>query len=88
MASDSTTRVSTALPIAEPAFKGVVGKTYKDSTADFPQPVRPLEGAPNILLFWWTISASAEPRSSAVWCQRRTSTDSVCRVRTAVIVDA
>jgi arylsulfatase A-like enzyme len=50
MASNSTTRVSTALPIAEPAFKGVVGKTYKDSTSDFPQPVRPPEGAPNILL--------------------------------------
>jgi hypothetical protein len=50
MASNPVTRDSTALPITEPAFTGVVGKTYKDSTSDFPQPISPPKGAPNVLL--------------------------------------
>jgi arylsulfatase len=39
-----------ALPLPPQPFTGVVGKTYKDSKSDFPQPARPPEGAPNVLL--------------------------------------
>src|SRR6201989_1196905 len=38
----------TSLPLPEPEFKGVIGKTYKDSKADWPKPDAPPEGAPNI----------------------------------------
>lgn len=38
------------LPVPALAFKGVVGKTYKDSKSDFPQPVTPPAGAPNVLI--------------------------------------
>ncbi|MGB0388440.1 MAG: arylsulfatase [Ardenticatenaceae bacterium] len=34
----------------EPAFQGVVGRTIEDSTAWWPKPVRPPEGAPNVLM--------------------------------------
>ncbi|TWT61680.1 arylsulfatase [Rubinisphaera italica] len=40
----------TAIPLADPAFKGVVRQTFNDSTADYPQPIRAPEGAPNVLL--------------------------------------
>ncbi len=39
-----------ALPIPDPAFKGKIGKTYKDSKADFPQPIKAPSGAPNVVL--------------------------------------
>ncbi len=38
------------LPIPDPVFKGKIGKTYKDSTPDYPLPVRAPEGSPNVLL--------------------------------------
>ena len=38
------------LPIPDPAFKGKIGETYKDSTPDYPQPVKAPAGAPNVLL--------------------------------------
>lgn len=38
------------LPSPTPPFKGVIGQTYKDSKSDFPQPVTPPRGAPNVLL--------------------------------------
>jgi arylsulfatase A-like enzyme len=38
------------LPIPDPAFKGKVGETYKDSTPDYPQPVKAPAAAPNVLL--------------------------------------
>ena len=34
----------------EPEFQGVVGRTIHDSTAWWPKPVRPPEGAPNVLM--------------------------------------
>ena len=34
----------------EPTFGGVVGRTIEDSTAWWPEPVRPPEGAPNVLM--------------------------------------
>ncbi len=40
----------TQLPQPDPAFKGKIGKTYKDSTPNFPQPVKAPKGAPNVLL--------------------------------------
>ena len=38
------------LPKPDPAFKGKVGETYKDSTPDFPQPVKAAKGCPNVLI--------------------------------------
>ena len=36
----------TQLPKPDPAFKGKIGETYKDSTPDYPQPVKAPEGQP------------------------------------------
>ena len=38
------------LPKPDPAFKGKIGETYKDSTASFPQPATAAKGSPNVLL--------------------------------------
>lgn len=38
------------LPIPAPAFNGKIGKTYKDSTPDYPQPLAAPAGTPNVLL--------------------------------------
>ncbi|HVL13575.1 MAG TPA: arylsulfatase [Gemmata sp.] len=38
------------LPKPDPAFKGKIGETYKDSTPDYPLPVKAPKGAPNVLL--------------------------------------
>jgi arylsulfatase len=38
------------LPKPEPAFKGTIGTTYKDSKADFPKPLQAPAGAPNVLI--------------------------------------
>ena len=38
------------LPHPDPLFKGKIGETYKDSTPDYPQPVKAPKGAPNVLL--------------------------------------
>jgi arylsulfatase A-like enzyme len=40
----------TQLPQPDPEFKGKIGETYKDSTPDYPQPLKPPQGAPNVLL--------------------------------------
>lgn len=40
----------TSLPLPTPSFGGTVGETYKDSHSDFPQPVTPPAGAPNVLI--------------------------------------
>lgn len=39
-----------ALPKADPAFKGKIGQTYKDSTPSYPLPVTAPKGSPNVLL--------------------------------------
>jgi arylsulfatase A-like enzyme len=38
------------LPQPDPAFKGKVGETYKDSTPSYPQAVKAPKGSPNVLL--------------------------------------
>ena len=38
------------LPKPDPAFKGKIGETYKDSSPDYPRPVTAPKGAPNVLL--------------------------------------
>ncbi len=38
------------LPRPDPAFKGKIGETYKDSTPSFPQSVTAAKGSPNVLL--------------------------------------
>src|SRR5262245_42287502 len=40
----------TQLPKPDPAFKGKIGETYKDSTPDYPQAVKAPKGAPNVLV--------------------------------------
>ena len=38
------------LPKPDPAFKGKIGETYKDSTPSYPLPVKAPKGSPNVLL--------------------------------------
>jgi thiol-disulfide isomerase/thioredoxin len=38
------------LPIPDPSFKGKIGKTFADSTPDFPPGVTAPEGAPNVVV--------------------------------------
>lgn len=38
------------LPLPEPEFKGKIEKTFEGSEQDYPQPVTPPKGAPNVLL--------------------------------------
>ena len=40
----------TSLPLPEPPFKGVVGKTYVDSKEDWPAVPKPPDGAPNVVV--------------------------------------
>jgi arylsulfatase A-like enzyme len=40
----------TSLPLPEPPFKGVIGKTYIDSKEDWPAVPKPPEGAPNVVV--------------------------------------
>lgn len=35
---------------SDAGFQGKIGKSYKDSTSDFPQPVKPPKDAPNVLV--------------------------------------
>lgn len=48
--STPSTAERTQLPTPEPAFKGKIGETYKDSLQDFPQPLKAPEGAPNVVV--------------------------------------
>ena len=43
-------RAQEVLPHPEPPFKGKIGRTVKESTADFPKEVQAPAGAPNVLL--------------------------------------
>jgi arylsulfatase A-like enzyme len=38
------------LPIPEPKFKGKIGKTYKESKSDWPDPPKAPDGAPNVVI--------------------------------------
>jgi arylsulfatase len=38
------------LPKPDPEFKGKIGKTFKDSTPSYPQPVKAKPGSPNVLI--------------------------------------
>jgi len=40
----------TVLPVPEPAFKGKIGTTLKDSKPDFPKQIQAPAGAPNVLI--------------------------------------
>jgi arylsulfatase len=40
----------TVLPLAEPKFGGVIGKTYTESKAEWPKVPTPPQGAPNIVI--------------------------------------
>lgn len=44
-------RAPVVLPMTEPTFQGDIGRTFKDSDPpQFPQPVRPPKGAPNVVV--------------------------------------
>jgi arylsulfatase A-like enzyme len=49
-AQDEKALLSRQLPKPDPQFKGKIGETYKDSTPDYPTPVKAPKGAPNVLL--------------------------------------
>ena len=40
----------TVLPMPLPPFEGVIGRTYKESTEDWPKLPTPPEGAPNVVV--------------------------------------
>lgn len=40
----------TVIPLAEPKFGGVIGKTYKESEAEWPKLPAPPEGSPNVIV--------------------------------------
>ena len=47
----ASSRAQDVLPLPEERFNGNVGRTYKDSDPPvFPQPARPAEAAPNIVV--------------------------------------
>lgn len=48
--SEEGYKLEGVLPHSEQPFKGKIGKTAKESTPDFPQPIEAPKGAPNILL--------------------------------------
>ncbi len=49
-AQDKRTPAGPQLPPPDPAFRGKVGKTLKDSTPNYPQPLKAAQGAPNVLI--------------------------------------
>jgi arylsulfatase A-like enzyme len=50
LALGQSTDQRSRLPIPDPSFKGKIGKTFADSTPDFPQGVTAPQGAPNVVL--------------------------------------
>lgn len=46
----AASNIGAQLPAPDPAFKGKIGETYKDSTPSYPQPVKAPKGSPNVLL--------------------------------------
>ena len=46
----TTQPASNQLPKPDPAFKGKIGKTYKESTSSYPQPIKAPKDDPNVLL--------------------------------------
>jgi len=48
--SPPATVEGTQLPKPAPPFRGIIGKTFKDSKQDFPQPVQASQGAPNVVV--------------------------------------
>lgn len=48
--SSANSKEDTNLPYNSKSFNGEIGDTYKNSESDFPQPVTPPEGAPNVLV--------------------------------------
>jgi arylsulfatase len=43
-------RDRTKLPIPDAPFQGEISKTFEDSKQDYPQPVKPPQGAPNVVI--------------------------------------
>jgi len=50
LAMSTCAQAQSALPQPTPPFKGKIGKTFKDSVPDFPQPIRAPKGAPNVVV--------------------------------------
>ena len=58
---------SNFLPHADAAFKGVANRTLAGSKPDFPQPVKPPRGAPNVLLVLVDDAGFGNPSTFASW---------------------
>ncbi|WP_206352370.1 arylsulfatase [Tautonia rosea] len=50
LAQDRQGSQATQLPRPDPEFQGTIGRTYEDSEASYPQPVKAPAGSPNVLL--------------------------------------
>ena len=50
MANESDGDQRSVLPPPDPAFRGGINVAFSDSKADFPEPLRAPEGAPNVLI--------------------------------------
>lgn len=48
--TDTATDDRNSIPIPDPVFKGKIGKTYEDSTPDYPEPIKAPKDAPNVLI--------------------------------------
>lgn len=44
------TELSDKIPAADPSFKGVTGRTIKEAKPSFPEPIRPPNDAPNVVI--------------------------------------
>ena len=49
-AAQEAPRDGSVLPLPPEPFKGVIAETFEGSTQDYPQPVTPPEGAPNVVV--------------------------------------
>lgn len=49
-AAQDAPRDGTVLPLPPAPFEGTIAETFEGSTQDYPQPVTPPEGAPNVLV--------------------------------------
>ena len=65
MANESDGDQRSVLPPPDPAFRGEINVAYSDSKADFPEPLRAPEGAPNVLIIVGDAARLANRAASA-----------------------
>ena len=65
MANESDWHQRSFLPPPDPAFRGGINVAFSDSKADFPEPLRAPEGAPNVLIIVGDAARLANRAASA-----------------------